>query len=81
MIWPIKKAEDAPPLASESLESLLQEICKFGRPNLYQFKDGAWECSVDVWVNPVGAQFKVRSEMFCKTPKDAAIQARDRVVK
>jgi hypothetical protein len=75
------KGAGAVPIEGESLESVLLDLARYGRPRLGQYgSDGDWHCSIEVTVSPVGAQFEVRSEFKnLKTPLAAASQCRDRL--
>lgn len=62
----------------ESLEDVLVDLAKWGRPRLGQYgDDGAWHCSVDVNVAPTGVKFEAKSDFKRKTPLEAALQCRD----
>lgn len=70
---------DASP-KTESLEDVLLELSKWGQPRVSQFKDGEWACTVDANITPLGAKFEVRSDFSCKTPTQAALQCRERLL-
>lgn len=66
----------------ESLEGVLAQLQRMGKPRLGMYgDDGTWSCNVDMFVNATGAEFKVRSEFDCKTPMQAARQCLERAQK
>lgn len=62
---------------SESLEDVLIELSKWGRPRIGQFSiDGTWCCSIKVNVTATGVTFEARSDFKQPTPLDAALMCR-----
>ena len=72
------KAEDEMPrTAPESLEAVLLELAKWGKPTVGMYgNDGTWHCHVEVNVTPVGVKFEAKSDFKQKTPLEAAQQCR-----
>lgn len=65
------------PTGDESLEDVLIDLAKWGKPRVGQYgSDGTWHCSVEVSITPIGAKFEVRSDFERKSPLDAAKQCR-----
>lgn len=65
-----------------TLEELLTELFKYGRPRLGVYgSDGLWHCSVEMNTNTVGADFKCSSNFDLPTPNAAAVQCLERVLK
>lgn len=65
--------------AGETLEEVLQELAKWGKPRVGQYGStpGGWHCSIEVNVTPVGVKFEAKSESFDHlTPTEAAISCR-----
>jgi hypothetical protein len=71
---------ETPAPAGESLEDVLLELAKWGCPYLHCHRDGEWSARVDANITPLGAKFEVRSEFNCKTPMQAALQCRERLL-
>lgn len=62
----------------ETLEDVLLELAKWGRPRVGQYgSDGTWNCNLDVSITPIGAKFEVRSDFKQTTPLAAALQCRE----
>ena len=59
--------------SDKSLEELLENLVKYGKHSLYWMGDG-WHCNLEVYVNTIGAELKVRSEFNNRTHKNAVIQ-------
>lgn len=59
--------------ANRSLEDLLEELVKYGKHRLSWMGDG-WYCSLDFYVNVVGAKLEVASEFKNQTHKKAVIE-------
>ena len=74
------RSEDAAQPQATDLQGVLLELAKWGQPRVGQFKDGEWHCTVDANITPLGAKFEVRSEYSCKTPTEAALQCRERLL-
>ena len=71
---------ETPQPAGETLEDVLMELAKWGCPRLHCHRDGEWSAMVDANITPLGAKFEVRSEFSCKTPTQAALQCRERLL-
>jgi len=68
---------ETPAPAGESLEDILLELAKWGRPRVGQYgDDGTWHCGVDVNVAPTGIKFEAKSDFKQPTPIAAALQCR-----
>lgn len=65
---------------NQSVEEILDNLCRFGRPRLNRMDDG-WVCSCEMHVAAAGATFTVRSEFDHKTQLGAVRQCAERVVK
>lgn len=61
-----------------SLEQLLAELCKFGRPCL-RLMDGGWYCNIEMLTTTAGTDFKVASDFRLSDPGIAARMCLDRV--
>lgn len=69
---------ETPTATSESLEDVLMELAKWGKPRVGQYgSDGTWNCNLEVSITPIGAKFEVRSDFKQNTPLAAALQCRD----
>ena len=69
--------EGAPEPVGETLEDILLELAKWGRPRVGQYgDDGTWHCGVDVNVAPTGIKFEAKSDFKQPTPIAAALQCR-----
>ena len=64
----------------ESLEDILLDLARWGCPYVHCHRDGEWSVKVDANITPLGAKFEVRSEFSCKTPTQAALQCRERLL-
>lgn len=71
----IEKIQRAPTLepSPSSLEDVLKELEKLGRPRLHRLAAG-WVCLVEMNTTAPGANFDVRSEFGIQTPGIAAVQ-------
>lgn len=59
----------------ESLEDILLELAKWGKPSLGMFGSAeGWHCEVNV--TPVGVKFEAKSDFKQKTPLEAALMCR-----
>lgn len=68
----------APQTIGESLEDVLLDLAKWGKPRVGQYgNDGTWHCGLEVSITPIGAKFEVRSDFEQKTPLAAALQCRE----
>ncbi len=56
-----------------SLESLLDQLIKYGKHSLSYMGNG-WYCSLDIYVSVIGAELKVTSNFKNETHKNAVIQ-------
>lgn len=74
----LRAAEVRP--ATESLESVLDELSKYGRPALSMLQGNGWWCRVEMNTSATGAEFKVGSECRHVSPIAAAVECRDRVL-
>jgi len=63
-----------------SLEQLLDELQKYGKPRLSYMGNG-WHCCVEMYVCAKGVEFEVKSDFKHKTHKDAAIECCERTLK
>ena len=64
-----------------SLQELLLELKKYGKPRVGMYSEEGWHCNVEMNTNTVGADFKCSSDFKMPTPTDAAKQCLDRVIK
>lgn len=64
-----------------SLEELMLELTKYGRPRLSQQNKGTWHCCVDMRTGVKGADFEIKSEFRHKTMMEAAHVCLERVLK
>jgi hypothetical protein len=69
-----------PRATGETLEDVLLELAKWGRPSVYCGREGGWRVSVEVNITPTGAKFEVASEFGHKTPTVAALECRERLM-
>lgn len=64
--------------ADETLEDVLLDLARWGRPRVGQYgDDGTWHCGVDVNVAPTGVKFEAKSDFKRRTPLEAALQCRE----
>lgn len=63
-----------------TLEALLDAMSCRGGPSLRRHDDGAWSCSVDMFVSATGASFKVRSDFDHGTHIEAATVCHERML-
>ena len=66
-------------VAINTIEEGLEKLCRFGRPRLSQMDDGCWLCALDMFVQGVGVEFKIRSDYKLTDPRSPIIQALERV--
>lgn len=72
-----RQEEKVAPRATESLEDVLIELSKWGKPRIGQYGiDGKWHCSIEVRVNATGISFEAQSSFKHETPMEAAIECR-----
>jgi hypothetical protein len=70
--------EAAKLVADNDLESLLNELCKYGEPRVSMLR-GGWYCKIEMHVSQKGCSFDVASEFKCETPTHAARECLSRV--
>lgn len=75
-----REAADAKSAPAETLEDVLLELAKWGKPRVTMPGGSGWYSSVDVNVSPAGAKFEVASDFSMATPLAAALQCRDRLL-
>lgn len=76
-----RSPEPAPPQPiGESLEDVLLELAKWGKPRVTMPSDKGWYSTVEVNITPIGAKFDVSSEFGMATPLAAALQCRERLL-
>lgn len=82
MNWLMKQPEvsQAQRIPELTLEELLTELTKYGRPRVGMF-DGTWNCTVEMNTNTIGADFKCASDFKHTSPISAARQCLERVYK
>jgi len=66
--------------AVESLEDVLLELAKWGKPRVSMPGGEGWYSCVEVNITPTGAKFEVASEFKMATPLAAALQCRERLL-
>lgn len=71
--------ERASLLTSMSLEEILADMQRHGLPSVSMVDKDGWNCSVNMYTNALGSEFKVRSEFKMPRPIDAARQCHDRM--
>lgn len=62
-----------------TLEWLLDEMSKFGRPRLSRMDDGNWHAAVELNVTGSGVDFKIRSDFRHPTHLEAATVCYERM--
>lgn len=65
---------------TETLEDVLLELAKWGKPRVTMPSDKGWYSTVEVNITPIGAKFDVASEFGMATPLAAALQCRERLL-
>lgn len=65
--------------AGETLEDVLLELAKWGRPRISIPSSRGWYCCVEVNITLTGAKFEVSSDFGIETPLAAALQCRERL--
>jgi hypothetical protein len=76
-----RSPEPVPPQPiGESLEDVLMQLAKWGRPRVTMPNDKGWYSTVEVNITPIGAKFDVASEFGMATPLAAALQCRERLL-
>ena len=58
---------------NKPLEELLDDLVKYGKHNVSWMGDG-WYCSLEFYVNVIGAKLEVRSDFNNQSHKNAVIQ-------
>lgn len=71
---------ETPAPAGESLEDVLLQLAKWGKPRVTMPSDKGWYSTVEVNITPIGAKFDVASEFGMATPLAAALQCRERLL-
>jgi hypothetical protein len=68
----------APQPVGETLEDVLLDLAKWGKPRVGQYgsSHSGWHCHVDVTVTPVGITFEAKSDFKHATPLEAAMVCR-----
>lgn len=74
----IKPAMVALEPQAESLEDVLMELARHGRPRTSLLSNG-WNTTIDMHIASIGSEFSVRSEFDLPTPLMAAKQCRERM--
>lgn len=70
---------DKKQISEKDLEVLLIDFLKYGEPRL-SFIDKGWHCGIKMRIMSQGSTFDVKSEFGMKTPIDAALQCRKRML-
>ena len=71
-------AKTAAPVG-ETLEDVLLELAKWGKPRVSMPGSKGWYSCVEVNITPTGAKFEVASEFGMETPLAAVLQCRERL--
>jgi hypothetical protein len=73
-----RAAPETPQPAGETLEDVLLDLAKWGRPRVGQYGSTheGWHCNVEVRVTPVGVTFEAKSDFRHETPLEAALVCR-----
>lgn len=61
----------------ESLEQLLAEMLKYGKPSIHYIE--GWTCKVEMNTNAKGASFEIRSDFRMTTATAAVEQCLERI--
>lgn len=67
------------PAPVETLESVLDDLTRYGQPTLCVLKERGWWCYVEMNVAVEGASYKIKSECTHETAVSAALECRSRV--
>lgn len=67
-------------LIRDSLEAVLAELARYGKPKVGVYGSGGWHCSIDLSTTSAGVGFSVASQFDHKTPLEAAIVCRTRML-
>lgn len=62
-----------------TLEDLLRDFTKYGRPRLQCRDDMTWYCTIEIFITGKGIDFKVSSDFKQTTPLNAAQQCHERM--
>lgn len=84
MNWLTRKPEvtNARRIPEMTLDELLIALVDYGQPKVGVYgSDGTWHCSIEMNTNTVGAEFKCRSDFHHESPRAAAVQCYERVLK
>lgn len=65
---------------SMSLEMLMDELCKYGYPRLFNDENG-WHCRIDIKISSQGVSFKIMSHYDHNTHIEAATLCLQRMIK
>lgn len=79
MNLPSRKTEHKALPVNFTLEELLTEMERFGKPRVGKYGTG-WHSNIEVSITPVGAQFEIRSDFGLPTPLAAARECYDRLI-
>lgn len=71
-------SQSAPVAQQDSLEDVLLDLAKWGKPRVGQYgsSHSGWHCCVEVTVTPVGVKFEAKSDFNHATPLQAAVTCR-----
>ena len=75
-ILPLVKASQTAP---QTLDDVLQEMCRYGQPKL-SMMDGGWHCWIKMHVASKGATFEIKSEFGHQSPMAATNECHERIV-
>ena len=73
-----KQSDTIPILDNKPLETILDDLSKFGNPRLSKLASG-WYCSMEMFIQGRGIEFKVASEFGNSTAKQAALVCSERM--
>lgn len=65
--------------ATETLDTILQNLCSIGVPSIHKMQRGWW-AMLKMHVAAAGTEFTVKSEADCETPLCAARQCAERAI-
>lgn len=75
-ILPLVKSSQTAP---QTLDDVLQEMCRYGQPKL-SMMDSGWHCWIKMHVASKGATFEIKSEFGHKSPRAATDECYERIV-
>ena len=75
-----RASQDKHGVTGETLEDVLLDLAKWGRPRVSMPSGTGWYSCIDVQITPTGAKFEVASEFGMATPLAAALQCRERLM-